>query len=272
MPTIFYRPPPPAKPKPGPTVMTVKAHHPWRCLSWLVLVILVIGGGGLFLCQYSLQVLGQSKQAFIEQQVREQEAQRQQVNLVEQNNASLTVQNKELRQKLATLIHTTQTSQETYVQVLQSLTQAQQDVQDLKEELHYYKTLINSTTSIRASNEVSINSFRINYDETSGYYQYRLVLIQTAKQAKPVQGEWQMEILGQSNNGIDQQLNMNQIMLDNRYSQPYQIHRFQKLQGYLKFPTDFKPNQVIIRLIPAQRKTATEIHFQWTDLLNKESL
>lgn len=271
MPTIFYRSPPPAKPKPGPTVMTVRTHQPWRCSGLLVLVILIIGGGGLFLCQHSLQVLGHSKQAVIEQQVREQEAQRQQLNWVEQNNASLTVQNTELRQKLATLIHTTQTSQETYVQVLQSLTQAQQDVQDLREELQLYKKLFDSKTSIRARNEVSINSFSINHDETSGYYQYRLVLIQPARVAKPVQGQWQIEILGQSN-GIDQQLNMNQITLDNHYSQSYQVHRFQKLAGYLKFPTDFNPKQVIIRLIPAQPQTATEIHFQWTDLLKKESL
>ena len=263
MPTIFYRSPPPAKPKPGPTVMTVRTHQPWRCLSLLAVVILIMGGGGLFLYQQNLQVLGQNKQAVIEQ-VREQEAQR-------QRNANLTFQNKELRKKIATLIHSTQTSQATYVQVLQSLKQAQQDAQDLGEELQLYKRLFDSKTPIRAENEVSINSFSINYDETSGYYQYRLVLIQLVKVAKPLQGQWQIEIIGQSN-GIDQQLNMNQITLDNHHSQPYQVHRFQKLVGYLQFPTNFNPKQVIIRLIPARPKTATEIRFQWTDLLNKESL
>ena len=271
MPTIFYRPPPPAKPKPGPTVMTVKAHRPGRCIGLLILVVVVIGGGGLFLCQHNLQVLGHSKRTFIEQQLREQEAQSQQIKMVVKDNASLTVQNKELREKLATLIHTTQTSQTTYVQVLQSLRQAQRDTQDLAEELQVYKTLLDSKTTVRAGNAISINSFRINYDEVSGYYQYRLVLVQLNRTAKPVQGQWQLEILGQSN-GIEQQLNMKQIMPDNHYSQPYQIHRFQKLEGYLQFPNDFKPKQVIIRLIPALSTTTHEIHFQWTDLFNKESL
>jgi regulator of replication initiation timing len=271
MPTIFYRPPPPAKPKPGPTVMTVKAHQPWQGRLVLFLVVMVMGGGGLFLCQSSLQVLGHNKQTFIEQQVREQEAQRQQIKMIAQDNASLTTQNKELREKLATLIHTTQSSQATYVQVLQSLRQAQTNVQDLTEELQVYKTLLDSTTTVQTGNEVNINSFSISYDEVSGYYQYRLVLIQPNRAAKPVQGQWQLKILGQSN-GVDQQLNMNQIMPDNRYSQPYQIHRFQKLEGYLQFPNNFKPKQVIIRLIPAQLKTAPALYFQWSDLLNKESL
>ena len=251
--------------------MSVKAHQPWRCMGWLVLVVVVIGGGGLWLCQHSLQVLGHNKQAFIEQQVREQEAQRQQIKMVTQDNTSLTAQNKELREKLATLIHTTQSSQATYVQVLRSLKQAQENTQDLTEELQVYKMLLDSKTTVQIGNEVNINSFSISYDEVSGYYQYRLVLIQPNRAAKPVQGQWQLQIFGQSN-GVDQQLNMNQIMLDNRYSQPYQIHRFQKLEGYLQFPNDFKPKQVIIRLIPAQTKTAQEIHFQWIDLFNKESL
>jgi uncharacterized protein YxeA len=240
-------------------------------MGWLILVVVVIGGGGLLLCQHSLQVLGHSNQAVIEQQVRKQESQRQQIKMVTQDNASLTAQNKELRKKLATLIHTTQSSQEIYVQVLQSLQQAKKNVQDLTEELQVYKTLLNSTTAVQTRNKVTINSFSINYDEVSGYYQYRLVLIQPSRAAKPVQGQWQLQILGQSN-GVDQQLNMQQIMPDNRYSQPYQLHRFQKLEGYLQFPKDFQPQQVIIRLIPAQSKTAPEIHFQWTDLLNKESL
>ncbi len=253
--------------------MSIKTHRPWLCPLAIVLIIVVMVSTGLLLCQHSLQLLGHTKQVTIEQQVREQEQKYQQIQAVQQNNASLMAQNQELRNKLATIIRTTQASQETYTQVLQSLSDTQIENQDLTEELNFYRALLRSApqTNTRLTHQVKVNSFNIQYDETNQHYFYQLVLTQWDQAAKPAQGQLQIQAQGQLHS-INKQLNMKQITLDNKESQHYQIHYFKKLTGYLQFPKDFIPKQITIRLIPAQQKSANEIHFQWSHLLNKEQL
>jgi hypothetical protein len=139
MPKIFYRAPSPPKPKPGPSIITVRQHHPWLCPVVVVLSVVVVITFGLLLYQKHVKAVLQSRQALIELKLQEQQTNRLQYESIIQKNANLMAQNQELRDKLTTIVQTTLTSQKTYTEVLQSLTQLQLENRDLKEELIFYK-------------------------------------------------------------------------------------------------------------------------------------
>ena len=132
---IFYRPPPPTKPKPVPGVMTIRQHRPpWRCPFFVILTIVIIGAGGWFYMQGSLPALGQS-QTFTEP-VQPFDS-HQQLKKTLQKNRSLMAQNKELRTKLVMVVRAMQESQDTYANVLLSLEQLQEENLNLIEELTF---------------------------------------------------------------------------------------------------------------------------------------
>lgn len=142
MPAIFYQPPPPVKSKPGPSVLVVKPHHRWHCRIMVGLVLIIVTGLGIFLCQSSLQILGNQQQVLVKKNILEQESYHQQIKELQLQNKSLFLQNQELRKKLTDVVRTTQRSQTSYAKTLDSLEQALEENREIKEELSYYKKLL----------------------------------------------------------------------------------------------------------------------------------
>jgi biopolymer transport protein ExbB/TolQ len=142
MPAIFYQSPPPVKSKPGPSVVVVKPHHRWHCGIMVGLALMIVMGLGIFLCQNSLQILGNQQQVLVKKSILEQESYLQQIKELQLQNKSLSLQNGELRNKLTDVVRTTQRSQSSYVKTLDSLEQALEENREIKEELSYYKKLL----------------------------------------------------------------------------------------------------------------------------------
>jgi hypothetical protein len=270
MPTIFYHAPPPHKPKPVPSVMTVKQYHPWVCPVVSTLTIIVLVGLGMFLHRNSVQTIKQSRYTFIEQHLQTQQKSRQQLEKTLQENAHLTAQNKELREKLVTMVRTTDGSQTTYAEVLQSLNQLQEKIHDLKEELTFYKRLLISPISSASSTQgVMVNNFTVSYDKVSGHYPYKLVLIQEAKNAKVASGTVQINIVGQGNGSV-QRLSMKQLTDNAIEALDYKFIYFKRLEEELQLPKGFIPHYLIVRILPKDQQKANKIRFNWKDLQPKE--
>ena len=257
---IFYRPPVPTKTKPGPTVLTIKPHRPWMCPVFVVLIVGMVVWGGMLLCQYSTRSLDRNLRALLEERTQDLDA-------LEQNNTSLQAQNKELREKITTLIKTTQADQEVYAKVLQSLSKLQDEKHDLIEELEYYKRLIVAPTT--STEKVWTSSFVANYEEESNLYLYKLVLTSFSRVAQPKEGNIQLEVVGKVS-GKKKRLSMQQITPDSSLSQPYKVLYFQRVQGALKLPKDFLPDSVVVRLLPQAQTRAEETTFNWKNALSHE--
>jgi regulator of replication initiation timing len=269
MPQIFYRPPSPTKPKPVPGIVTIKQHQPWLCPLMVVLAIIIIGILGWILYQNRLQTVWQNKRTFIEQHLQTQEHNRQQLEKVIQKNTSLEVQNKELRQKLTAIVRTTQESQQTYAEVLQSLSQLQEENRDLKEELTFYKFILISPNSSKSTAQAEMTNFSLTYEEETGYYPYKLVLTQRAKKAQVIEGLVQIDLVGQTNNKTER-LKMASITDNQIEALDYKFIYFQRIEDYLQIPEDFKPFELIIRILPKNQKNLNEIRLRWEDLQPKE--
>lgn len=273
MPEIFYRAPLPNKSKPTPSIITIKTHRPWLCPVLLTLSVIVIGVGGLFLHNNSVQTIGQNHQTVIEEHWVEQEKTRQQLEKSLQNNASLATLNDELRTKLSMIVHTTQAGQETYSKVLQSLSQLQKENRDLKEELSFYQHLLNFLQSSKSSmpKRVIPNIILGGIDDKNGHYPYKLVLTQWTKEAKVQQGRVQIDLLGKLNKQT-KRLTMKQITADSIKALRYKFTYFQRIEGHLQLPKEFIPLSLIVRLFSKGQKKAFEIRFKWKDLLKQEQL
>jgi len=275
MPEIFYRAPLPNKPKPTPSIITLKPHRPWLCPVLLILSVIVIGVGGLFLHKKSVQAIGQNHQTVIEEHWVEQEKTHQQLENTRKKNASLATQNDELHaefSKLSMIVRSTKEGQETYKKVLQSLSQLQKENRDLKEELSFYQHLLKFFQSSKSKMPKGvIANVMLGIDDKSGRYPYKLVLTQWTKEAKVEQGTVQIDLRGKLNNQT-KRLKMKQITPDSINRLTYKLTYFQRLEGDLQLPKDFIPLSLIVRLFSKGQKKAFEIRFKWKDLLKQEQL
>lgn len=256
----YYRSPAPTKVKPGPSVLTIQPHRPWLCPVILVASLSLLAWVGMFFCQRSTLSLDESLRTVLNERTEELEAS-------EQNNASLQAQNKELRDKITTLIKTTQKDQETYTKVLQTLSKSQEDQHDIIEELNFYKKLLVSSTP--STGKVRVSSFTVNYDGEHDNYLYKLVLTESSKEPQVIEGSIQLEILGKIN-GKKNRLSMKQLTADASSSLPYKVIYFQRLEGSLKIPKNFLPDQVVVRILPQGQTKTEDITFNWTDLQKQE--
>ncbi len=277
---LFYRHPLPAKPKPVPSVMTIKQHRSWVCPMGVVLTIVVMGTIGLFLWQSSVQAIRQNRQIAIEQQLEELDKSRHQLEKAFQQNASLiaqnatlTAQNKEIRDQLTELterVRIAQAEQKTYASVLQSFSQSQEINQDLKEELSFYRRLLTSTKTASKNQAVAVANFTLNYDKKSGRYPYKLVLTQWTKKLKIAEGIVQIHLIGKAH-GKTKRLKMNQITKNSVDSLKYELLYFRRIEHELKLPKRFTPHHLIIRLLPKGEKKANEVRFKWKNLQKRSN-
>ena len=96
---IFYLPPP-SKVKPGPSVLKIKQHRPWLCPLILVITVVLLGWGGLSLCQKSTRSLDQNLRTLLAQRLKELQEVYQVNAVLEKQNQSLATQNKEFQNKI----------------------------------------------------------------------------------------------------------------------------------------------------------------------------
>jgi len=265
MPTIFYRAPPRSKLKPGPSVMTVKTHHPWRCRVIISLTLFIVIGLGIFLCQNSLQILGNQQQALAKKNILEQENYRQQLQQLQLQNLSLSQHNQELREKLIDVVQTTQDNQSGYAKTLDSLEQALEENREIKEELSYYKTLLKAYPSLSESKLVP--QLTIYEDERNNRYLYHLILIHWTQKNQVVSGQLQFKIVGHNTQGIKKELTMKQITTNAQETITYHVFYFQRIKDYFSIPDNFTPQQIRVELWGDSQQAPLQQIFNWHEVL-----
>ncbi len=220
--------------KTAPSVMRVKEHRPWLCPLLFVSTMMLIG----VILLYTIFIGGYEN--FIEQQ------QQADMESILQQNASFAKQNVELRSQLAMVVRTTQQSQKTYSQVLQSLS-------DLTEELNFYKRIL-QTSPAKKPNKLLVSKFSLSYDKNKKQYLYQIIL--TRWIAKAATGIMEINIEGDRTNKTIEHKNYNFMF-------------FKKINGNFQLPEGFTPNYLIVRF-RSEEQQANEIRFKWADLQLKE--
>ncbi|MDY6993701.1 MAG: DUF6776 family protein [Pseudomonadota bacterium] len=257
---IFYRQPSSSKAKPGPSVLKVKQHHPWLCPLLIASAIGATGWLGIFFCHRNTQSLEHNWRLMLERN-------RQDLEEIHQDNVSLIAQNNELREKLLTLVETTQNDQDHYAKLLHSLEALENESDNLKKAVEFYHTLL--TMPKADSTQIAIQEFIVHHTEQQHHYRFQLILTQRSKKPETQSGQIQLELIGQQANQ-HKRLAMQAITAEHMTHLKYEVDYFQIIKGQLQLPEQFIPERIIVNILPKGSSSARQATFRWQDLYKEQ--
>lgn len=233
-------------------VVRVKARSPWRRVVLVTLGIAVVVGGGWGLYDYGRYRGGYDGAAAAGELVQ----MRAYVKQLEHSN-------KQLRNRTAMLQQGSKVDQYAYKDVSQSLKGLQDEIYELKEEVAFYRTILEPGDTGKG---LRIQSLKVQRDGRANRYRYKLVLTQVLTRARTVHGDVQVTIYGRRGAGQGT-LTWRDVTADKDKEMHFRFKYFQKLQGVMTFPDGFTPTRVALRVVPSgHRKKAVEKTFNWNEI------
>lgn len=232
------------------THVIVRSHHPRiKRLAWVGVVIAVAAAGwGLF--EY-----GRSRAGFDGLQAeRVQAALQERIVALQKENRRLSAQN-------AVLKKANEVDRHAYDEVDRTLTGLQDEILELKQEVEFYRSIVNSDEAVRG---LRIQGFKVEQDEESNSYRYRLILSQLGTTKRYVHGVATMDVSG-IRDGAQTRLSQQELATG---AMRFRFKHFQELKGDFTLPKGFLPLRVTLKAIPrGDGRSKVERTFSWSDLV-----
>ena len=143
-----------------------------------------------------------------------------------------------------------------------TLTQAQQEVLELKKELAFYKSIV---APEQGKPSIVIQTIQLKKD-TVGDYDYKIMISQQGRNDRFARGTVDVSIEG-SNQGAKQVLALNDVSDGVKNPMKFGMKYFQNFTGKLKLPQGFTAESMRVKLKPSSKtlESVDEI-FPWDDL------
>ena len=150
-------------------------------------------------------------------------------------------------------------------QVKKTLAEAQAQILEMKEELTFYRNIVQPRKSKRT---VVVKKMVLN-EQADNSYNYKLVLIQDGRNDVAVRGFVELSIEGEQADGKVVRLDLPTVAtkkVDKR--QKFGFKYFQNFEGGIRIPEGFKPLSFYIRVLPkSSRVPKVEEVIAWDDLI-----
>lgn len=186
-----------------------------------------------------------------------------QVAILELRVEQLKEENRQLREKAAFLEHGKTIDRQAHGQVEKALSDAQAEVAELKQQLHFYQSIVSPED---AAEGVQIQAFAFEPGATPTTLRYKLTLIQGPSRAKRVQGAVTFSIDGETEGG-DTGLGLMELTSEKTSRLNYDFKYYQNFQGDITLPADFKPAQVVVKVMPKGKvRGALEKTYEWHEI------
>ena len=218
--------------------LVVKPHRPRRVRVMWSLFLLAALIGGYLLLEY-----GQYRGGF------NRGAATRQVDQLNSDITALSAENDRLRERIALLETSLQVDHEAYNQVEETLGDLQQEIQEQREELAFYRGIVSppdGTTGLR------IREFELSSMPQSSLYRVRLVLVQASKHDRRVSGVVSLTVDG-ARNGMPVSYALADLMPDSGKPLDFSFRYFQDIERDLVLPSDFVPDRVNVEVNPRGR-------------------
>lgn len=231
------------------THVIVRSHHPRIKRLMLAMVVAAVAATGWTLFEY-----GRSRAGFDSDRAqRVQDTLNTRIEALEQENQRLRAQNSVL-QKAG------EVDRHAYDEVDRTLAGLQQEILELKEEVEFYRGIVNSDQAARG---LQIQGFKVDQNGGSTSYQYRLVLTQLGTTNRHVHGVATMEMRG-IKDGTEMELSQKDLATG---AMRFRFKHFQELEGGFTIPPGFVPLQITLKAIPqGEGRSRVERVFSWSDL------
>jgi hypothetical protein len=228
--------------------LVIKRYRPWQRALWLVTGVLLLVSSG-----YVLYAGGRSSgraECALVGVYKDRLDQAQQ----------LARENAELRAQVATLERSAQIEKAAYADVDQQLKRLQGELLQLREELAFYRGVVNAT---EPGSGLKVQSLTVQRQGPDRVYHYRLVLTQFSKSVKVIEGTVDLSLVGEQE-GRSVRLSLQDLSGEASQAVSFRFRNFQQVEGAFTLPSGFVPRQVLVRLnAKGSRRKKVERAFDW---------
>ncbi len=222
----------------------IAQHRPWR--RWIIVggvtAAVLLGGWGLYSYTRSHTVSDFERAQLERDRLREDNR-----DLSQKLRAALSA-NEQLKDQAAYLNRSQQIDDSACTTVKQSLATLQAESADLREQLAFYRGIVSPAESQAG---VRVFEFKIyggkDKQAQPGSYKYDLVLIQSVRHDKHVDGDLAISFEG-FRGGAKQTLKLADLATDGNKNLVFSFKYFEEFSGSFRFPEGFKPLRATVTL------------------------
>jgi len=231
--------------------LVVKPHHPGRARVFIG--VLAVAGllAGYLLFDYGRRQGGFDTVA-AESEHRD----------LERKLSELTDENADLRQKIALLETSRGVDREAYSQVEGTLADLQRQLQEQREELDFYRTIVTPADGV---NGLRIQELSLSAGAQGGSFRLHLVLVQAAQHDQMISGVVNLSVDG-AEGGRPASYALGKLVNDAEpVPMSFSFRYFQNLERELMLPDGFVPERVNVEVTPnGKQSKVIRQSFDWT--------
>ncbi len=168
-----------------------------------------------------------------------------------------------LARRVAILERARQVEAEAYARVDQQMTDLQDQILALKEEVTFYRGIVSEEAG---NGDVRIQRFVVEREGTPQDYRFRLVLTRGMRSDKVVTGAVSLSVDG-DRDGERVRLGLEELRPFPVAPLEYRFKHFQRLEGRLRLPERFVPKRVVVQVDGSSEGTKpVRETFQWPSM------
>ena len=209
--------------------LVVRHHNPVQYVIIVSVIVVAVVVGGWYLLDAGR---GQAGFDFNHLEDEYQELKSQHDSVVNENHS--------LREEVAILKQGGKIEEQAYGEVRNSLTDLQDEILELKEEVAFYRSIV---TPGESSKGLRIQKFNIESNGQKQGYRYKLVLTQVIKNNKITRGN--VDIVIEGVHGVEpRQLLLTEVSASKSKSLHFKFKYFQSFEGDIRLPEDFIASRI----------------------------
>ena len=188
-----------------------------------------------------------------------------QINSMKNRIEELTVQNEDLLRQNAKLIRDHGIDLDAGSQVTRELAKAQAQILEMREELTFYRSIVQPKKSTRT---IVVKKAQLVPDGDN-QYKYKVILIQDGRHDVAVRGNVELSFEGKKSDGEIIRLDLPTVSTEKADKrQRFGFKYFQNFEGGIRIPEDFVPLSMFIRVLPSSSQVPKlEESVAWDDLI-----
>jgi hypothetical protein len=223
--------------------IVIAAHRPWR--RWLLIggttAAVLAGGFGLYRYTRAHTVSDFEKANTERNQLRDDNRQ-----LSQQLRAAL-AENQTLRDQVAYLGRSEQIDGSACSTVKESLTSLQAETADLRQQLTFYRGIVSPSESQAGVRVFEFKVYGAGAKDKPGTYKYDLVLIQSVRHDKRIDGDVAVSFEGYDGSA-KRSFKLGDLVTDGNKNLVFSFKYFEEFSGSFRFPEGFKPLRATVTL------------------------
>jgi len=179
-------------------------------------------------------------------------------------------QNEELQRQNTRLSRDMGIDRDAGGQVEKELAKAQAQILDMKEELTFYRSIVQPDKTART---VKIKKIGLEPDG-SRQFKYKMSLVQDGRNESPVRGTVEFYLEGSRGGEQVEMLEWPAISVEKvEKQQKFGFKYFQNFEGTIKLPDKFVPSSIHVKVLSATSGVASvEENYPWDAMLNEENI